>query len=486
MRIYIFLGILLLPAALPAQPVFQPPGTNLTYGDVEHGTGIRAGSGNPAAAAALLSARELRPLSGTAISASAGLEYGNVQEIFDFIDEVSSAFRPSEPGTGGGGPGQNPDVKPPDGIDIGDIIDAIDPDIRANIDAVVRELGNQAAILALISNEGYAKAWLAGDAKVVLGSGFLDGTWTMGINWSGTSTAFGIAEPIQFDVDVALERLGDWIDLPPNLQPPVIPLSDQVIMTVEPITNRVKIILANDSSLVSKSAQATEISFGYSRPAWSNDSGTLYVGAEFNAYLMRLSRLSVRFGDITDSEELFDAINNADFRNDENASFDLGALWVAENYQLGLQWNDINEPDFRFPGVNLEPYTSNAIVDFLVRDQVYTMDSQVKFEGSMFTDDRRWSAHLGIDANSATDPLGDKFQWASLSGGWISENNWFNGARVGYRQNLDGTKLSYLSAGVTVFRFVNFDIASALDTVKIKGDTLPQGLMANIGFNITW
>ena len=49
-----------------------------------------------------------------------------------------------------------------------------------------------------------------------------------------------------------------------------------------------------------------------------------------------------------------------------------------------------------------------------------------------------------------------------------------------------GTELGYLSIGITAFKIVNFDIASALDTVKISGDKLPQGLMGSIGFQISW
>jgi hypothetical protein len=46
--------------------------------------------------------------------------------------------------------------------------------------------------------------------------------------------------------------------------------------------------------------------------------------------------------------------------------------------------------------------------------------------------------------------------------------------------------MSYLGIGLTAFKIVNFDIASALDTVSIDGTTLPQGLMVSIGFQITW
>ena len=46
--------------------------------------------------------------------------------------------------------------------------------------------------------------------------------------------------------------------------------------------------------------------------------------------------------------------------------------------------------------------------------------------------------------------------------------------------------MNYLSIGLTAFKVVNIDIASALDTVSIDGTTLPQGVMVSIGFQLTW
>ncbi|MCH8072669.1 MAG: conjugal transfer protein TraF [Proteobacteria bacterium] len=126
---------------------------------------------------------------------------------------------------------------------------------------------------------------------------------------------------------------------------------------------------------------------------------------------MRLSRLSVRFGDITDSEALFDAIRDSNFRNANRLGVDIGALWVADNYQLGVQLTNVNEPKFAFHDIDLDPYQDEGIIGFLQSDQNYTMDRQLKLEASLFTSDRRWSAHLGLDADSATDPMGDDYQW---------------------------------------------------------------------------
>jgi hypothetical protein len=123
---------------------------------------------------------------------------------------------------------------------------------------------------------------------------------------------------------------------------------------------------------------------------------------------------------------------------------------------------------------------------FLQDDQRFEMDSQLKLEASIFTSDRRWSAHIGYDADPATDPMGDRFQWVTASAGFTIDSWWLPSARIGFRQNLAGTELKYVGIGVTAFKFVNFDISSALDTVTIDGTKLPRGLMTSIGFQITW
>ncbi len=477
--------IFLLTSVASAGPVYQPPGANLTLGDVTHGKRLQSASSNPAAAAADRARAAGSPVRGTVISAAAGLEYGNVQNLFDLYNELTQAYAPSDPGTGGG-PGQDPDDKPDEGINIGDILDELNPAVQETLDALAREIVTQTALLLLIREEGYGKAWIAADAPFVFDKQVLGGTWTFGVNWSGSSKAFGITEAIDFDRDAARQAIDDWINTLPIDRPDSLVISDDIVLTPRPAADAVFLAITNDSSLVSKSTQTTEFSVGYSREALSRDSGNLYFGAQANIYLKQLSRLSVRFGDITNSEELFDAIRDADFTTDEGVGLDLGVLWVGDNYQLGAQVTNINEPEFVFPDVNLTPYRSAAVIQALENDKTYRMDRQLKLEASLFSEDRRWSTHLGYDVDSATDTLGDEFQWLTLSGGFTTDSWWIPSARIGYRQNLAGTELGYVSIGATLFKYVNIDIASALDTVEIDGDTLPQGLMGSIGFEISW
>ena len=137
------------------------------------------------------------------MSGAAGLEYGNVDNLFDLYNELSQAYKPSDPGTGGGGPGQDPDDKPDDGINIGDILDSLDPDIQEALDAIATEVARQTVLLLLIKEEGYGKAWLSADAPFVFDKQLLGGTWTFGVNWSGSSKAYGLTQDIDFDPDAA-------------------------------------------------------------------------------------------------------------------------------------------------------------------------------------------------------------------------------------------------------------------------------------------
>jgi hypothetical protein len=465
------------------QALFQPPGANLTYGDVTHGMRAQSASTNPAAAAADMARLDGNARSGTVISGAAGIEFGNIQELWDFYDEVSGAYKPSDGGVQL--PGQLPETKPPGGIDLGDIWDSLDPDIQDELRAVADEVARQAAILALISVEGYGKAWLAADAPFVFSQPRWGGAWTMQLKWSGTSRAFGIVETIEFDEEEARAAIQGWFDTELANRPTTLQVGGQVFLVLDALGN-VAFSLQNDSAIAFKATQTTSLSSGYSRAAWSNDAGTLFIGGEAHLHNMRLSGLGVRFGDITDSEELFDQIRNADYESDTRISFDAGVLWVAENYQLGAQLTNLNEPDFQFPDIDTDPFTNENIIQQFEQGLTYTMERQLKLEASLYGRDRKWSWHVGLDANAASDPVGDEFQWLTLSGGLDTGKAWLPNLRIGYRQNLAGTEKSYASLGMTMFKYVNIDIASALSATKIDGRRLPEGLMLSIGFQINW
>ena len=418
------------------------------------------------------------------LSAAVGIEYGNIQEVWDFYDQVALGFAKSDPDVDVGGPGQLPENKPEFGIDLDGVWDLLNPEFQEKVDSVASVVRTQAVALALVSAEGYGKAWWAADAPLVFENERWGGAWSMQLHWSATSRAFGLLEPIEFSEEEARAAIEDWFNEEVANRPATLEVGGQVRLLVDALGN-VSMSLQNDSLLVAKAARLGAVSAGYSRAVWSGEGGILYAGAEGHLYNLRLSRYGVRFGDITDSEVLFDEIRNADYEVDTRVGFDLGVLWVGENYQLGAQLRNINEPEFDFPELDI-PVRNVDLIEALVQDGKYVMDRQLKLEASRFSSNRRWSFHLAGDANAATDPVGDKFQWVTAGVGYAVSETWLQGVRLGYRKNLAGTKKTYLSLGATFFRYVNFDVSSAFDTTKIDGRKLPESLMASIGFNIAW
>ncbi len=472
-------------SAAQATPIYQPPGVNLVYGDLTHGYGALSASTNPAAAAVELGRAEKDSHVTMMPSITAGIEYGNVQELFDLVDALSKEFKPSPPGTGGGS-GQNPGDKQPGGEEIDKIIDIVFPDLKDTMDKAATEVAVLGSALAFIAVEGYGKAFAAADIPVVVGKRLLGGAWNFNINYSGTAKALGVAQPINFDFDQALAELEAAYNLMPGDPATTFDLSGDLELRIDPATGSVRLNLQNDSLLLTKAATIGEFAVGYGRQVWSTDAGRLFVGAKAKYYRVGLSRASVRFGDITDSDELFDAIRHADLDYDNGFGLDFGASWVAQHFLVGATLVNINEPDFKYPAVDTSAYTNQNIIDFLNRTDTYTMEAQLRLESSVYTTDRRWTVNIGLDANKVQDPVGDDFQWATVSAGYATSKWWLPGVRFGFRKNLAGTELGYLGFGMTLLKYVNLDIASALETVKISGEDLPRGLMISLGFQATF
>jgi hypothetical protein len=487
-RIGVFMASIFAAGATIASSLYQPVGPDVTYGEVTHGQRVLLGGVNPASGAASQRLHEDgRARSGTMLSLGAGIEYGNVDELFDLIDKVSAAIKPSDPDSGEPPPpGQNPGDKPPGGIELPDFGGTIDPELEEIIRSVGRQIVSLSAVLAVIAVEGYAKANANGNIPLVIGKEMLGGAWSFDINVSGTAKAAGFAEEIEFDFETALAEFIAAYDLKPGDPATAFDLSGGLLLTVDPNQDSVRLALENDSLLLTKSATVTDVGLTYSRQATARKSGTLFWGAKAKYYNMRLSRLSTRFGDITDADELFESIRNADYRNDNGYGLDLGLLWVAKNYQLGATITNINEPSFEFPLVDTSDYTNANAINLLRQDTRYTMERKLKLEGSLFSSSRRWNVNLGLDANAGRDVMSDDYQWATISAAYATDSWWLPGIRTGLRKNLAGTELTYVGVGLTAFKIVNFDVASTLETVKISGTSLPTGLMASIGFEITF
>ncbi len=164
-----------------------------------------------------------------------------------------------------------------------------------------------------------------------------------------------------------------------------------------------------------------EVSLGYGREI-STRRGQLFIGAEGKFYGLDLSRVGVRFGDITDSEVLWETIRDANYLSDSSFGVDVGVLWATDRYQRGASLTNVNEPTFYYPNLDTGRYSDSEVIDRLIQDQSYTMTRQLKLEGTVYGRSRDWSMNLGLDANEAEDPMGDTFQWLTLSAGLATDS----------------------------------------------------------------
>ena len=89
-------GLLCAVPASAEQP-YHPPGANLVLGDVTHGQRAQSASGNPAAPAADYARNEGRRLRGTVITGAAGIEYGNIDKLWELYDQIVQSYEPSPP-----------------------------------------------------------------------------------------------------------------------------------------------------------------------------------------------------------------------------------------------------------------------------------------------------------------------------------------------------------------------------------------------------
>lgn len=406
---------------------------------------------------------------------SSGLEYGNVQELFDRYDELSAWISEKDSESGNSGEGGNPSQPPKP-------IDPIDPDLERIIDEYKAEATRIGAILAVIATEGYANADLGTDLALVFNRDWLGGTWGLDISYAGSASALGFVEELDFDAEQALGELQAAYNLQPGDPATSFDLSGGLILHIDPNAGTVRGEFNNDSLLAVRTARETSIGLNYSREITFNNQ-QIFLGIRPKYVNLGLSGLITRIGDITDSEKLFDDIRDADLNHTSNLSLDAGVLWAADNYTAGLAVTDLFEPTYDFNFAGSTGFTNPVVVAALERLQTFRQARRWRIDSSYISDNKQWAASFSADANAVRDPLGENHQWATLSGSWQPDNLWIPSIRIGYSANLSGSHMKLYKLGLTLFRHLDLDLGLSRDSVRIDGDTLPRGLNISLGFN---
>lgn len=256
--------------------------------------------------------------------------------------------------------------------------------------------------------------------------------------------------------------------------------------------------LSSNISLYVKAATDIRVGLGYSQLMLRTPVGELVGGVKANFHRISLGRsLAVLTDENDDASDVFmDSLTDGKTAS-SGVGIDLGAIWVSNHYQLGATLANINQPTFDFgdlgdcSGLSGSSLSSCNAANALAGDgklslsDTYKMEAQGTIDGAITSRNRQWILSASYDVNGVKDPVGDDYQWGVVSLAYFSDSVFAPGLRVGYRENFAGTQLSYVTAGLTLFRRLNVDVAYGLQKIE-GGSVLPRSMALSIGYDMAF
>ena len=470
----------IIPTSLLAEPIYHPSGAKLTFGGMTNRQMTVSDMGNPASPAAVPYPEGDNGIYGGGMSFGLGIEYDGNDNFYKLLNKVSDSGSTVPGGDDGSGDsGEDGDTILP----IPPLSGILTPEQEAKLNALVKEVAIAAALVGVATTGLNAKAFVSADVPILISNNKM-GAWTFGANTSITTNIEGLNDPINFDVDLALNNLKDaYIARPPRTAKETYDLTGGASVTVD-TDGSTKFRFDNNSGVITKAAQITEFSFGYSRKIWQQEDEKVYIGIKPKYLDVGLSNAAVPIVEINNAKDVFEALDKSSFNYQQRFSVDIGAVWSAKQYQLGATITNLNQPDFQYPAADLSGFTSATVIRLIRAKEKYVMESQLKLDGGYITSNGAWGVNFGLDINPVPDPMGDDYQWASIGAGFASDSWWIPSGRLGLRKNMAGTKLTYITAGLTLFNILNLDLASSTDTITVDGTTVPRGFIGNLGFQV--
>lgn len=254
-----------------------------------------------------------------------------------------------------------------------------------------------------------------------------------------------------------------------------------------------------------KSVQYMTFGLGYGREVdsdWFKNltrdiDGRLLAGARANIYNLKLSKQVIALTSADEDEELIDIIKE-DYDQNQSSStavgLDLGLIWQAPNYHVGLAWKNINEPEFDYGTVGEDCINKDSTTSInncftaqffanegrISLNEKHVMTSQLTIDGAINSEDKRWRVAAAYDLQAMRDPIGDEYQWATASVAYVSSS--ILGGRIGISQNQVGSELTTLNAGLSLFGVIHLDGRYGLDSVEVDGSSAPRTVGINLGF----
>lgn len=252
------------------------------------------------------------------------------------------------------------------------------------------------------------------------------------------------------------------------------------------------------SAIYLKSGVEQRLSVSYSQAAYKSDWGNIYLGVKASYLRMSLSKQVLPILQLADTD-LGELVTDEYDRYQETSgdfSLDVGLVFDAESYRVGLSFQNINSPEFNYGevGRNCEQIVENTnarsnceaaryfsdVKGEIAANEIHIKDPQARIDGLVkISDNLLLSA--AADLNEYNDAIAFKHQW--VHAGIDYQTDWFvlPSLRIGYHKNLVGTETSSISAGFSLFSILSFDAEYGLEEVVIDGSSAPRRL----GFSLS-
>jgi len=247
------------------------------------------------------------------------------------------------------------------------------------------------------------------------------------------------------------------------------------------------------SALYLKSGIERQISLNYAQKMWERNESTLFLGAKIKFISTKLSKQTVGL-ETLDGDNIEDVIEDQYDKNVEttnNISLDIGAVWEAPHYRLGLTLFDVNSPKFDYGDIGLncdqiqapsdERDACNIAAFFAIdRGEITTSETHTKHARlntqATYKLRKNWLVNASYDLAEYDNLAGLTQQNIHLSTHY-NPNRWlFNGMRLAYNANVSEQGTSQLVFGVSVLNGLNLDLFYGLESVKVDDSEAPRSV----------
>lgn len=240
--------------------------------------------------------------------------------------------------------------------------------------------------------------------------------------------------------------------------------------------------LSTNSRIYVKGGTLLHAAVGYSQPLYGIDrflptSGDLIVGARLNLYSTSLSSVEGQV-DRDDGKDTGDIVSDGLKSSKDTLVYgaDVGVIWRAKRYQLGLSVQNINSPEFHYSVNEAQLASDDVSGGSIEMTPCYTLD------GALFFDRQQFVLSGSYDINTTTDLVGDDVKKVSVSGAYLPDYLFLPTLRVGYEKNLKAGGLSAIKAGAGFLSgMLNLDITYGLETTTVNNESVPRRFGFHLG-----